>query len=420
MADRLFKNATVYFGGKLSAGDVLVSNGVIAAVGRELCAENVPVSDMTGLYVLPGFTDVHVHLREPGFSYKETVASGTAAAARGGYTAVCAMPNLSPVPDRRESLDVQLGLIRESACVRVMPYGAITRGQKGLELADMESMAKDVIAFSDDGKGVDDDGLMERAFLKARALGKMICAHCEVSALAHGAIHDGAYAAAHGIPGIPSEAEWKMIERDIALVEKLNVPYHVCHVSCEKSVELIREARAKGLDVTGETGPHYLVFNENDLVDSGAFRMNPPIRTEADRLALIEALGDGTLSMIATDHAPHSAEEKSRGLAGSLNGIVGLETAFPVLWTELVRKGIMTPEKLISLFTDGPRERFGFGAELAVGRPADLTVFDMNECYTVDSGEFLSMGKSSPFEGMSVYGRCVETVVGGKTVWKYE
>ena len=420
MADKLLKNATVYSGGKLFVGDILVSDGIIAAVGTSLTADNAEICDMTGLHIFPGFTDVHVHLREPGFSYKETVSTGTASAARGGYTAVCAMPNLNPVPDSRENLDVQLRAIAENALVRVMPYGAITVGEKGQKLADMEAMAGDVIAFSDDGKGVDDDELMEAAFLEAKRLGKMICAHCEVSSLAHGAIHDGAYAAAHGIPGIPSEAEWKMIERDIALVRKLGVPYHVCHVSCRESVELIRAAQKEGLDVTGETGPHYLVFNENDLKDSGAFRMNPPIRTEEDRLSLIGAVLDGTLGMIATDHAPHSAEEKSRGLAKSLNGIVGLETAFPVLWTKLAETGIIPAETLVARFADGPRERFGFGAEIAVGRPADYTVFDLSEEYTVDSREFLSMGKSSPFEGMKVKGRCLETVVGGKTVWKYE
>ena len=418
--DMLLKNATVYSGGVLETNDILISDGRIAAVGKGISAPCAAVRDMTGLHIFPGFTDVHVHLREPGFSYKETVASGTASAAAGGYTAVCAMPNLNPVPDSRENLDIQLELIRKNAIVRVMPYGAITVGEKGKTLADMDAMAPDVIAFSDDGKGVDDDELMLAAFEKAAALGKMICAHCEVSDLAHGAIHDGAYAAAHGIPGIPSAAEWKMIRRDIGLVRKLGVPYHVCHVSCKESVELIRAARAEGLDVTGETGPHYLVFNEDDLQDSGAFRMNPPIRTEEDRLALIEALGDGTLGMIATDHAPHSAEEKSRGLAGSLNGIVGLETAFPVLWTDLVRKGVFTAEKLLSLFCDGPRERFGFGAEIAVGAPADITVFDMSENYTVDPSEFVSMGKSSPFAGMSVWGRCLETLVGGETVWKYD
>ncbi|MBR6773018.1 MAG: dihydroorotase [Clostridia bacterium] len=419
MADKLLKNATVYSGGKLFVGDILVSDGLIAAVGCSLESKDAEIFDMTGLHIFPGFTDVHVHLREPGFSYKETVASGTASAARGGYTAVCAMPNLNPVPDCKENLDVQLELIRKNALVRVLPYGAITVGEKGKTLADMEAMADHVVAFSDDGKGVDDDGLMEEAFIKAKSLGKMICAHCEVSALAHGAIHDGAYAAAHGIPGIPSEAEWKMIERDISLVRKIGVPYHVCHVSCKESVELIRAAQKEGLDVTGETGPHYLVFSENDLVDSGSFRMNPPIRTEEDRLALIDAVADGTLGMIATDHAPHSAEEKSKGLAGSLNGIVGLETAFPVLWTKFVETGIISAEKLLARFTDGPRDRFNFGAEIAVGKAADYTVFDMNEEYTVDSREFESMGKSSPFEGMKVKGRCVETVVGGKTVWKY-
>ncbi len=419
MAGILFKNGTVYTDGRLSVCDILVSDGIIARIGENLSAPGADIFDAKGLHIFPGFTDVHVHLREPGFSYKETVLSGTRAAAAGGYTHVCAMPNLNPVPDSRENLEVQLELIRKNALVHVAPYGAITLGQKGQALADMEAMAENVIAFSDDGKGVDDDNLMREAFLKAKALNKMICAHCEVSSLANGAIHDGAYAARHGIPGIPSSAEWKMIRRDIGLVRELGVPYHVCHVSCKESVELIREARAQGLDVTGETGPHYLVFNEDCLQDSGAFRMNPPIRTEADRLALIDAVNDGTLGMIATDHAPHSAEEKSRGLARSLNGIVGLETAFPVLWTVLVRRGGMAPEKLVALFTDGPRERFGFGARLAAGAAADLTVFDMGAEYVIDPADFQSMGKSSPFVGMGVYGRCLETYVNGKRVWKY-
>lgn len=420
MKDMLLKNASVYANRSLSKADILIRNGVIAELG-EISEDNcADVRDMAGLYIFPGFTDVHVHLREPGFSYKETIRTGTEAAARGGYTTVCPMPNLNPVPDSAGNLKIQTDLIEKYAAVRVVPYGAITRGENGRELADLEGMAQSVVAFSDDGKGVGDGGLMREAMKRSAAIGKIICAHCECAELAGGAIHDGAYARAHGIPGIPSAAEWKMIERDIALVRETGCAYHVCHVSCAESAALIRAARAEGLDVTAETAPHYLVLSENDLRDDGAFRMNPPLRTEKDRIALIEAVCDGTIGMIATDHAPHSAGEKSRGLALSLNGIVGLETAFPVLWTELVKTGVLSAEKLLSLFCEGPGKRFGIGAEIGVGKAADLTVFDMDCEYTVDPEEFASMGKSSPFAGRRVFGRCLETLVGGETVWKYE
>ncbi len=334
------------------------------------------------------------------------------AAARGGYTAVCPMPNLDPVPDSMENLQKELSVIEGDAVVKTVPYGAITVGEKGETLADMEAMAGHVCAFSDDGRGVQNAGMMEKAMEKAKSLGKLIAAHCEDNALLRGGyIHDGDYARAHGHPGICSESEWGPIERDAALAEKTGCAYHVCHVSSAESVQIIRRAKARGVDITCETAPHYLVLNDSMLQEDGRFKMNPPIRSERDRLALLEGLQDGTIDMIATDHAPHSAGEKSRGLAGSLMGVVGLETAFPVLYTELVRPGILSLEKLTELMSVNPRRRFG----LPVGE--DFTVFDLGAEYTVDPGEFLSMGRATPFAGRRVYGRCLMTVCGGKTVW---
>ena len=373
-----------------------------------LCGLNDP------RYVLfPGFCDVHVHFREPGFSYKETIRTGTAAAARGGYTTVCPMPNLDPVPDSAAHLEEELSAIRRDALVDTVPYGAITVGEKGEVLADMEAMAEHVCAFSDDGHGVQSEERMREAMRKAKSLHRMIVAHCEVNGMLRGGyIHDGAYAHAHGHAGICSESEWRQVERDIRLSEETGCPYHVCHVSTKESVRLVRDARARGLDVSCETAPHYLTLDENDLREDGRFRMNPPLRSAEDREALIEGVLDGTICCIATDHAPHSAEEKSRGLAGSAFGIVGLETAFPVLYTRLVREGILTLERLVALLTDGPRERFG----LARGR--GFSVWDLGEAYAVDPGEFLSKGRSTPFEGMPVYGRCLLTALDGRAVWR--
>lgn len=360
----------------------------------------------------PGFCDVHVHFREPGFSYKETIQTGSKAAARGGYTAVCTMPNLNPVPDSREHLQQQLSLIRSDAVIHVYPYGAITVGQQGKQIADLEDMASDVIAFSDDGRGVQNDELMRRAMRRAKALGKMIVAHCEVNELLHGGyIHDGEYAAKHNHKGICSASEYEQVARDLRLAEETGCKYHVCHISTKESVDLIRKAKARGVDVSCETAPHYLVMNDNDLQEDGRFRMNPPIRSEADRLALVEGIQDGTIDMIATDHAPHSAEEKGRGLAGSAFGIVGIETAFPVLYTHLVLKEIISLEKLIDLLALAPRKRFG----IPLGE--DFTVWDLKSEITVNPEAFLSMGKATPFAGWKLKGKCAMTVCDGKVVY---
>ncbi len=363
--------------------------------------------------VFPGFCDVHVHFREPGFSYKETIASGSAAAARGGYTAVCTMPNLNPVPDSIENLKKQTDLIEKDATIDIYPYGSITVGQKGEQLADMEALAGKVIAFSDDGRGIQSEQLMREAMLRARELGCMIVAHCEDNSLLHGGyIHDGAYAAAHGHKGICSESEYLQIERDLKLAAETGCRYHVCHISAKESVEAIRKAKAAGVDVTCETAPHYLVLDENDLKEEGRFKMNPPLRSREDREALIAGIQDGTIDMIATDHAPHSAEEKSRGLSKSAFGIVGLETAFPVLYTHLVKKGIITLEKLIELMSLNPRRRFN------IPQGDDFTVWDLSKTETVNPGEFLSLGRATPFEGDTLYGSCVLTVKNGKVVYK--
>ena len=363
---------------------------------------------------LPGFCDVHVHFREPGFCYKEDMETGSKAAAAGGYTAVCTMPNLNPVPDSVEHLQVQLEAIREKACIPVFPYGAITVAELGREMADLEGMAKDVIAFSDDGKGVQSDDMMREAMVRAKALGKMIVAHCEVNALLEGGyIHKGDYALSHGHRGICSESEWKQIERDIALVRETGCAYHVCHISTKESVELIRKAKAEGLDVTCEVGPHYLVMDDGDLQEEGRFKMNPPLRSPADREALLAGLLDGTIDMVATDHAPHSAEEKSRGLEKSAFGIVGLETAFPILYTKLVKPGIMTMDTLLDRMVYAPRKRFGIPL-----KEGDYSVWDLEAEYTIDPETFVSKGHATPFAGWKVFGRCLKTVCGGQTVFE--
>ena len=358
------------------------------------------------------FCDVHVHFREPGFSYKETIKTGSLSAARGGYTAVCTMPNLNPVPDSVEHLKVQTDIIETDACIHVYPYGAITVGEKGEVLADLESMAPHVCAFSDDGKGVQSDDMMRDAMIKAKKLGKMIVAHCEVNDLLHGGyIHDGEYAKAHSHRGICSESEWAQVARDIELVKEIGVPYHVCHISTKETVDIIRKAKAEGVDITCETGPHYLVMNDMDLQEHGRFKMNPPIRSEADRLALLEGILDGTIDMLATDHAPHSAEEKGRGLEKSVFGIVGLETALPIMYTYLVKPGIMTMDRLMEVMVYNPRKRFG----LPLGE--DYSIWDLDAEYEIDPAEFVSMGKATTFNGWKVNGRCMATVCNGKTVW---
>ncbi len=413
MAD-LFRGKKLYRDGKFSFSSLAVDGGIVipdeVISGDSIFFENS--------VIVPGFADVHVHLREPGFSYKETIKSGTFASAHGGYTAVCSMPNLNPVPDNAEHLRAQLDIIERDACIAVYPYGSITVGQKGDALADLEAMADDVIAFSDDGRGVQSDEMMEKAMLKAKSLGKMIVAHCEVNDLLRGGyIHDGEYAKAHGHRGICSESEWKQIERDLALVEKTGCSYHVCHISTKESVDLIRKAKAKGLDVTCETGPHYLILCDEDLLEEGRFKMNPPLRSRQDRQALIEGIIDGTIDMIATDHAPHSAEEKGKGLEGSAMGVVGIETAFPLLYTHLVLKGIITLEKLIELMAINPKRRFGIKGGTDIGQQADFTVIDLDAEYTINSEDFYSKGRATPFEGYTVKGKILHTYMKGKKVF---
>ena len=371
--------------------------------------------DISSFSVLPGFADVHVHLREPGFSYKETIKSGTLAAARGGYTTVCAMPNLDPAPDCIEHLNVQLDLIRRDAAVQVVPYGTITRGERGEALSDMAALAPYVAGFSDDGRGVQSGSVMRAAMQEAKRLGKVIAAHCEDNALLRGGyIHDGAYAKAHGHRGICSESEWGQIKRDLALAKETGCAYHVCHVSTKESVALIRQAKRDGIDVTCETAPHYLLMDDSMLQEDGRFKMNPPLRGKADREALIEGVLDGTVDMIATDHAPHAAEEKAKGLEKSAMGIVGLETAFPLLYTYLVKPGIFSLDLLIDKLSAAPRRRFGLGA----AREDEFSVWDLDAEYGIDPSEFRSKGRATPFAGWKVYGRCKLTVCGGEIVWR--
>ena len=403
----VLNNAQVFRSGVFSRNDVSVSLG--GGVSRAVSPVCV---DASSFVVLPGFVDVHVHLREPGFSYKETIRSGSLAAAHGGYTTVCAMPNLNPVPDSMEHLQPELDAIRRDAVIRVLPYGAITEGEKGEKLADLDAMAPYVVAFSDDGKGVQDREMMRAAMLKAKQLGRLIVAHCEDNSLLHGGyIHDGAYARTHGHRGICSESEWRPIQRDLELVRETGCGYHVCHISTKESVDLIRKAKAEGLDVTCETGPHYLLLDDSCLQEDGRFKMNPPLRDKADREALLEGLADGTIDMIATDHAPHSAEEKGGGLEKSAMGIVGLETAFPLLYTYLVKPGVISFARLMELLHDAPCRRFG------IAPATGFTLFDLNRTYPIDPAEFLSMGRATPFAGWSVQGRCLLTAMEGRAVW---
>ncbi|WP_289109681.1 dihydroorotase [uncultured Alistipes sp.] len=413
----LYTNAAIYAGGRFAAGEFAVEGGRIVPVAGAAPDRTV---DLGGRHVIPGLVDVHVHLREPGFSQKETIASGTAAAARGGYTTVCSMPNLNPAPDAPDTLRAQTDIIRRDAVVRVVPYGCITMGQRGAgELVDFAALAPDVVGFSDDGRGVQSDELMEEAMRRAAKAGRPIVAHCEVDDLLRGGyIHDGEYCRAHGHKGICSESEWKQVERDIALAEKTGCQYHVCHVSTKESVELVRRAKARGVRVSCETAPHYLLLCDEDLQEDGRFKMNPPLRSREDRAALIAGVADGTIEVIATDHAPHTAEEKSRGLAGSAMGIVGLECAFPLMYKYMVLPGTLTLEKLVALMSDNPRRIFGLGGGLNVGDEADFTVLDLGAQYEVDPAAFLSKGRATPFAGWPVQGCAVLTVVGGREAYR--
>ncbi len=412
-----YHNGAVYRAGRFTNEPLVVEHGVVVEA-TEPAADDQFV-DLGGRKVIPGLIDVHVHLREPGFGYKETIATGTAAAARGGYTTVCAMPNLNPAPDSAATLGEQLALIERDARVRVIPYGCITKGQRGGgDQADMAAMAPHVVGFSDDGRGVQLDEDMAAAMREAKRLGKPIVAHCEVNELLRGGyIHDGDYCRMHGHRGISSESEWAQVKRDIELVEQIGCQYHVCHISTKESVELVRAAKAKGLPVSCETGPHYLLLTDEELQEEGRWKMNPPIRSREDRDALVAGLVDGTIEVIATDHAPHSADEKSRGLEKSAMGIVGLECAFGVLYTHLVEAGVISLEQLIDRMVTNPARLFGLGGALTVGAPADFTVLDLETTYTIDPDTFLSKGRATPFAGWRVRGRAAMTFVGGKCVY---
>lgn len=363
-------------------------------------------------YILPGFCDVHVHFREPGFSYKETIKSGSKAAAAGGYTACCTMPNLNPVPDTQENLQIQLDIIEQDSVIGIYPYASITKGEKGEELADMQALQKDAVAFSDDGRGVQSEAMMREAMIEAEKLGKLIVAHCEVDDLLHGGyIHDGEYAREHNHRGICSESEYAQVARDIELARETGAGYHICHISTKETVELVRKAKAEGVDVTCETAPHYLLLTDMDLKEDGWFKMNPPLRSAEDKVALIEGILDGTIDMLATDHAPHTLEEKARGLEKSAFGIIGLETAFPLMYTHFVKTGKMSMDRLMEIMVINPRKRFNIPLGL------DFSVWELDKEYEIDSKTFETQGEATPFQGQKVFGKCVATVYGGKRVW---
>ena len=417
----LLKGGLVYEHGHLVPMDVEITDGIVTGRGEAISSNAEKVYDCRGLAVFPGFADVHVHLREPGFSYKETIETGTKACARGGYTVVGAMPNLQPAPDSDEHLRVQEDMIASQAVIRVLPYASITLGQKGEgELTDIQGLARRVIGFSDDGRGVKEAQTMRAAMEKCKAADSIIAAHCEDMSLipVGGAIHDGAFAKAHGIPGIPSESEWGPIARDVELVKETGCRYHVCHVSTKESVEIIRRAKAEGVNITAETGPHYLLLCQDDLQDLGRFKMNPPLRDREDMNALVEGILDGTIDMIATDHAPHSDEEKSRGLAKSAMGVVGIECAFPLMYTYFVETGRMSLETLIDRMVYAPCKRFRLDGGIEIGDRAEITVFDLNADKTIDPKDFLSKGKATPFEGWKVHAECKLTICCEKVAYE--
>ncbi|MDD6728402.1 MAG: dihydroorotase [Eubacteriales bacterium] len=420
----LIKNALAYIDNVFIKSDVLIENGKIKSLGTAIDSGNSVdrvIDAMDKYFLIPGFADVHVHLREPGFSYKETIKTGSLAGAKAGYTLLCTMPNLNPAPDCVEGLKAQTDIIERDAVIDVVPFGTITKGRKGRgELIDFASIADKTAGFSDDGTGVQDEELMRNAMTECAKLGKVISAHCEVNELLHGGyIHDGEYCKAHGHKGICSESEWKQIERDCKLAEETGCQYHVCHISTKESVEIIRNAKAHGVKVTCETGPHYLTMCDEDLQEDGRFKMNPPLRSREDMQALIDGVLDGTIDVIATDHAPHSADEKSRGLAKSAMGVVGLETAFGVLNTKLVKTGVITLEKLIDMMSVKPREIFGFdGGKIEVGQPADLALIDADREWVVNPDEFVTMGRATPFKDWKLKGENLLTICKGEIVYE--
>ena len=422
MSERKFliKGGTVVAEGVSRKADVLIADGKIAAIEESIIAdEQTEVFDAEGCVVTYGLADVHVHLREPGYSAKETITTGTRAAAHGGVTTVCSMPNLQPAPDAPETIAIEQQMIDEQAIIEVLPFATISSNRAGRELADIEALRPLSVGYSDDGNGIQTEPLMREAMKRIAAVDGIIAAHCEDDSLLHaGYIHDGEYAHIHGHKGICSESEWGPIKRDVELAQREGCRYHVCHISTKESVEIIREAKQKCAHISCETAPHYLVLCDSNLKEEGRFKMNPPLRAAEDKAALIDGIKDGTIEVIATDHAPHTAEEKSRGLKGSMMGIVGIETSFAICYTHLVRKGVITIEKLIELMSENPRRIFRLGGAMQVGERADIAVFNTTKPYTIDTAEFLSMGKATPFEGEEVYGRCMLTLFGGKAVWK--
>ena len=419
---KVLKGGKVYIKGRFVDADVVIVGWQVVAIEKGASAEGAEIIDCEGCYIMPGLVDVHVHLREPGFSHKERIETGSAAAARGGYTTVFSMPNLYPAPDTMENLKLQLDIINRDARIKVIPYGTITKGQKGRgELVDFQELACSVGGFSDDGRGVQEEALMREAMLRVKPTGRKIVAHCEVEALLNGGyIHDGEYCRRNGHKGISSESEWQQVERDLRLVEETLCPYHICHMSTKESVELLRQAKSKGLPVSGETAPHYLLLTDEDLQDEGRFKMNPPLRSREDQLELLNGIIDGTIQVIATDHAPHSLEEKSRGLKGSAMGIVGIETAFPLLYTYLVKRGIISLEKLVELMSVNPRRLFGLEEGLAVGADADIVVMNLNKESIIDRKDFISMGVATPFEGWRVDAAVELTLVNGDIRYRAE
>ncbi|MBR5104908.1 MAG: dihydroorotase [Alistipes sp.] len=419
MSKLLLKGGTVVSESVSRKADVLVVDGKIEAIGESLAVDaDVEVFDAEGCVVTYGLADVHVHLREPGYSAKETITTGTRASARGGVTTVCSMPNLQPAPDAPETIAIEQQMIDEQAVIEVLPFATISSHRAGRELADIEALRPLSVGYSDDGNGIQTEELMRKAMQRIAAVDGIIAAHCEDDSLLHaGYIHDGEYARANGHKGICSESEWGPIKRDVELAQQEGCRYHVCHISTKESVDIIRGAKQKCAHISCETAPHYLVLCDENLQEDGRFKMNPPLRAKEDKAALIEGIKDGTIEVIATDHAPHTAEEKSRGLKGSMMGIVGIETSFAICYTHLVRKGVITIEKLIQLMSENPRRIFRLGGAMRVGERADIAVFDITKPYTIDPNEFLSMGKATPFEGEEVYGRCVLTLFGGEKVW---
>ena len=415
----VIKNATVLTENGFVKTDLFIDNGIVVSIGTGDFSE-AEIFDFNNCFIFPGFADVHVHLREPGFSYKETIKTGTLACARGGYTDVCSMPNLNPVPDSIENMKFQKDIIESDAVIGVHPFGALTVGEKGELLSDIKGLSTSAVGFSDDGRGVQNDVMMREAMVLVRENNQIISAHCEVNELLFGGyIREGTYSRAHGHKGIPPESEWRMVERDLKLAEETGCRYHICHVSTKESVALIADAKKRGVDVTAETAPHYLILTENDLQEYGRFKMNPPLGSVEDRTALIKAVLDGTIDMIATDHAPHSAEEKSKGLEKSMMGVAGIESAFAIMYTHFVKTGKMSLEHLVKLLVKNPRERFRLAkGVIKVGERADFTVFNLEESYLINPDEFLSMGRSTPFEGEKVWGRCKMTFANGNLVWK--